>query len=269
MTAQTVPVRDVGGRLGETHRRVVPGWWAAASAVYRGQLSRARAARGPLLIVATLQSVGILVLLRGIVHHTRDLTGATIVSGATVLVVAFVALNLLAQRFGALRASHGLDYYAALPVPPATVVLGTAAGYATFTLPGAALTAVIGAQLYGLRLVNLWFVLPAALAAGAALAGLGGLLGLALRRAELATLAGQLGMTLVLFAGVIPPSRLPVALQVLRALVPSTYAVDALSASFAPHPAWGGICWHLAVCLAVAVVALALATRAFRRAVAG
>ncbi|MDT7544990.1 MAG: hypothetical protein QOE99_1100, partial [Actinomycetota bacterium] len=34
-----------------------PGPLAAVSAVYAGQLSRARAARGPLLFVATLQSV--------------------------------------------------------------------------------------------------------------------------------------------------------------------------------------------------------------------
>lgn len=265
---QTALSAQLAGAGPGADARLAPRWPSALAAVYRGQLSRARAARGPLLLVATLQSLGILILLRGIVPHTRDLTSATIVSGATILVVAFVALNLLAQRFGALRASHGLDYYAALPVPPAAVVLATAASYATFTLPGALLTAAAGAELYGLRLANLWMVIPAAIAAGASLAGLGALLGLALPRAELATMAGQLGMTLVLFVGVIPPARLPGLVQALRAVVPSSYAVDALTASFAPHPAWGAIGWHLAVCVGVAALALALATRAFRRAVA-
>ncbi|MFD9823953.1 ABC transporter permease, partial [Streptomyces violascens] len=39
----------------------------ALAAVYRAQLSRARVARIPLLFVATFQSVGIMILMRGVV----------------------------------------------------------------------------------------------------------------------------------------------------------------------------------------------------------
>jgi len=253
-------------RTGSPPRAGGPGLIAGTAAVYAGQLSRARAARAPLLFVATLQSLGILVLVRGFVDRSNELTRQGIVAGATVLVVAFVALNLLAQRFGALRAGRGFDYYAALPVPPAAVVLGTAASYATFTVPGAAVTAVAGALLYGLPLGHLWFVFPAVVFAGAALAGLGAFLGLVLPRPELATLAGQLGMTIVLFLGIYPAHRLPGALQAVRAAVPSTYAVDALAGSFLRSPDWVGIGGHLAGCAAVAVVALTAATWAFRRA---
>jgi len=42
--------------------------------------------RGPLLFVATLQSIGILVLLRGIVHRSDARTASAVVAGATVLV---------------------------------------------------------------------------------------------------------------------------------------------------------------------------------------
>jgi ABC-2 type transport system permease protein len=240
----------------------------ALAAVYGAQVARARHARAPLLFVATLQSLGILVLLRGVVSNHDVVTKQSVVAGATVLVVAFVALNLLAQRLGALRAAQGLDHYAALPVPPAAVVLGIAASYATFTVPGTVVTAVVGAVFYGLPLGNLWVLLPVIVAAGASLAGLGAVLGLLMPRPELATLAGQLGMTIVLFVGVIPETRLPEALRIVRAAVPSTYAVDALAEAFRPHPSWASIGWHLAVCAAVAVVLLWLATRAFRRAVA-
>jgi ABC-2 type transport system permease protein len=68
-----------------------------------------------------------------------------VVAGSSVLVVAFVALNLLAQYFGQLRASGGLDHYATLPVPPAAVVLGAAGAYASFTVPGTVATAAVGA----------------------------------------------------------------------------------------------------------------------------
>lgn len=245
---------------------VAPRPLAALSAVYAGQLARARAARGPLLFVATLQSLGILLLLRGVVDEGSAATSRQVVAGATVLVVAFVALNLLAQRFGQLRADGGLDHYAALPVPPAVVVLGTAASYATFTVPGAVLTAVVGALLYGLPLGSLWVLLLVLPLAGASLAGLGALLGLLAPRPELATVAGQLGMSAVLFLGIIPADRLPGVLQLVRALVPSTYAADALAASFAGPVDLAMLATDLAVCLAVAVGSLALAAVAFRRA---
>lgn len=239
----------------------------ALSAVYAGQLARARVVRGPLLFVAALQSIGILVLLRGLVDEHSELTKEQVVAGATVLVVAFVGLNLLAQRFGTLKASRALDYYAALPVPATAVVLGTAASYATFTVPGCVLTAVVGAALYQLPWAPL-AVLPLVIVlAGASLAGLGALLGLALPRPELATVAGQLGMSAVIFLDLIPAARLPVPVQALRAVVPSTYAADAFAQAFAAHPEWAVVAGDLGVCAVVAVVTLAAAAYAFRRAV--
>lgn len=243
------------------------GWWPAMTAVYAGALARARVARGPLLFVATLQSIGILALLRGVLRHPDRVTTSAIVAGTTVLVVAFVALNLLAQRFGALRAARALDYYAALPIPPSAVVLGTAASYASFTVPGAVVTAVIGVAAFGLPAAHLWLVLPVIACAGVALAGLGAVLGLALPRSELATVAGQLGMTAVLFLGVIPASHLPTVLRALRAVVPSALAVDALAAGLRGHIDGVGTFWRLAVTLAMGAVALSIASRLMRRAV--
>lgn len=256
-TARAHAARPAGAR---------PGSVAAFSAVYAGQLARARVARGPLLFVATLQSLGILLLLRGVVHGDGARTSSAIVAGSTVLVVAFVALNLLAQRFGALKAAGALDYYGALPIGAAPVVLGTAASYATFTLPGAVVTCVVGVALYGLPFAQIWVVVPVVLAAGVALAGLGAAIGLLAPRAELATVAGQLAMTAVLFLGVIPPAHLPGVLRALRSVVPSMTAVDALASALRGTPSWWGVVWRLAVSVAWGVVGLAVAARAFRRA---
>jgi ABC-2 type transport system permease protein len=240
---------------------------AAIVAVAAGQLGRVRVGRGPLLFVATVQSLGLVVLLRGVVHRQDVATSASIVAGSTVLVVAFVALNLLAQRFGSLRASAALDYYAALPVSPAAVVLGTAASYATFTVPGAVVTAVAGVAIYGLPFGHLWVVVPVVAVAAIALSGVGALLGLGLPRPELATIAGQLGMTVVLFLGIIPPAHLPVVARGLRAVVPGTLAVDALADALRAHTDWTGVAVRLGVTVLYGVVALALAGIAMRRAV--
>ncbi|MGW1022484.1 ABC transporter permease [Streptomyces sp. NPDC002577] len=234
------------------------------SAVYKAQLSRARVARIPLLFVATFQSIGIMILMRGVVDGGGE--ARAVVAGSSVLVVAFVALNLLAQYFGQLRADGGLDHYATLPVPPAAVVLGAAAAYASFTVPGTIVTAVVGCTLFQLPLAHLWVLVAVIPLAGAALAGLGAALGLLAPRPELATLLGQLGMSAALLLGVLPPDRLPSVVQYARDLLPSTYGVEAFARTFGTHPDWAAVLLDLAVCAAVGVVSLTVATMAYRRA---
>jgi ABC-2 type transport system permease protein len=231
--------------------------WPSLCAVYRAQLSRARVARIPLLFVATFQSVGIMILMRGVVDGGAE---------AHAVVVAFVALNLLAQYFGQLRSSGGLDHYATLPVPPAAVVLGAAGAYASFTVPGTVVTAVFGCVLFGLPLAHLWVLAAVIPLAGAALAGLGAALGLLAPRPELATVLGQLGMSAALLLGVLPADRMPGFIRFARDLLPSTYGVEALARTFGPHPDWAFVLGDLAVCAGVGVVSLAVATWAYRRA---
>nr|WP_306953153.1 ABC transporter permease [Streptomyces sp. B4I13] len=238
--------------------------WPSLVAVYRAQLSRARVARIPLLFVATFQSVGILIMMRGVVDGGSE--AEAVVAGSAVLVVAFVALNLLAQYFGQLRASGGLDHYATLPVPPAAVVLGAAGAYASFTVPGTLVTAVFGCALFGLPLTHLWVLAAVIPLAGAALSGLGAAFGLLAPRPELATVLGQLGMSAALLLGVLPPDRMPDAVRFARDLLPSTYGVEAFARTFGPHPDWAFVLGDLAVCAAVGVFSLAVATWAYRRA---
>ncbi|MGW0860232.1 ABC transporter permease [Streptomyces sp. NPDC002690] len=228
----------------------------ALAAVYRAQLSRARVSRIPLLFVATFQSVGIMIMMRGVVDGGTE--ARAVVAGSSVLVVAFVALNLLAQYFGRLRADGGLDHYATLPVPPAAVVLGAAGAYASFTVPGTVFTAVAGSALFQLPMAHLWVLVAVVPLAGAALAGLGAALGLLAPRQELATLLGQLGMSAALLLGVLPAERLPEVVRWARDLLPSTYGVEALARSFDAHPDWTAVVLDLGVCAAVGVLSLAV-----------
>ncbi|MFJ8568883.1 ABC transporter permease [Streptomyces sp. NPDC093514] len=266
-TAAAAPAEAAGGRAPAPQPApLAPGarFFPSLAAVYRAQLSRARVARIPLLFVATFQSVGIMILMRGVVDGGSE--ARAVVAGSSVLVVAFVALNLLAQYFGQLRAGGGLDHYATLPVPPASVVLGAAAAYASFTLPGTLVTAVVGCLLFGLPMSGLWILAAVVPLAGAALAGLGAALGLLAPRQELATLAGQLGMSAALLLGVLPPERMPDVIVWARDLLPSTYGVEAFARTFAPRPDWAAVALDLGVCGAVGALSLALATWAYRRA---
>jgi ABC-2 type transport system permease protein len=239
--------------------------WPSLAAVYRAQLSRARVARIPLLFVATFQSIGIMIMMRGVVSGGGS-DAWSVVAGSSVLVVAYVGLNLLAQYFGQLRGSGGLDHYATLPVPAAAVVLGAAGAYASFTVPGTLVTAVFGCVLFGLPLAHLWVLAAVIPLAGAALSGLGAALGLLAPRPELATLLGQLGMSAALLLGVLPAHRMPEAVRVARDLLPSTYGVEAFARTFGGHPDWAFVAGDLGVCAAVGVASLAMATWAYRRA---
>jgi ABC-2 type transport system permease protein len=267
-TARVVAPREGGARTPRTGaaEALAPRarLWPALGAVYRAQLSRARVARISLLFVATFQSLGIMVLMRGVVDGGVE--ARAVVAGSSVLVVAFVALNLLAQYFGRLRADGGLDHYATLPVPAAAVVLGAAGAYASFTVPGVIVVAVTGGVLFSLPLSGLWVLAAVIPLAGAALAGLGAALGLLAPRAELATVCGQLGMSAALLLGVLPAGRMPAPVRWARDMLPSTYGVDALADAFRPHPLWGQVGADLGVCAAVGVLSLVLATWAYRRA---
>lgn len=254
------PARVPAAELGPRARL-----WPSLAAVYRAQLSRARVARIPLLFVATFQSVGILIMMRGVVDSGGQ-EARSVVSGSAVLVVAYVGLNLLAQYFGQLRGSGGLDHYATLPVPPASVVLGTAGAYASFTVPGTVATAAFGGVLFGLPLTNLWVLAAVIPLAGAALAGLGAALGLLAPRPEIATLLGQLGMSAALLLGVLPAGRMPGLVRLLRDLLPSTYGVEAFARTFGGRPDWALVAGDLAVCAVVGAASLAVATWAYRRA---
>jgi ABC-2 type transport system permease protein len=216
--------------------------------------------------VATFQSVGIMVLMRGVVRGGDVAAAQAVVAGSSVLVVAFVALNLLAQYFGQLRASGGLDHFATLPVPPAAVVLGAAAAYASFTVPGTLVTAAIGSALFGLPPGNLWILGAVIPLAGAALSGLGATFGLLAPRQELATMLGQLGMSAALLLGVLPPGNLPGPVAYVRNLLPSTYGVEAFARTFGREPDWLAVAGDLSVCAMVGVLSLAVATWAYRRA---
>ncbi|MFJ1604461.1 ABC transporter permease [Streptomyces sp. NPDC088253] len=262
LPGSALPVAEDAGDAAELGPRAR--LWPSLAAMYRAQLSRARVARIPLLFVATVQSVGIMVMMRGVVDGGGE--ARSIVAGASVLVVAFVGLNLLAQYFGQLRAGGGLDHYATLPVPPAAVVLGAAGAYASFTVPGTVVTAVVGCVLFGLPMAHLWVLVAVIPLAGAALAGLGAALGLLAPRPELATLLGQLGMSAALLLGVLPADRLPTVVQYGRDLLPSTYGVEAFARSFGAHPDWAFVAGDLAVCAGVGVASLAVATWAYRRA---
>jgi ABC-2 type transport system permease protein len=200
----------------------------------RMQLARVRTSWRPYLIVSSAMPLGIAVLLRAIMDPKQvEQFGEQIVAGSAVLAIAMTAIVMLAQRIAALKESGGLDFYSSLPVKRWMLVLAVLVSFAIFSLPGTIIVSVLGAMLFDLSLTALWAAVPVWALGSFALAGLGVGVGLAAPDEQLAGMYSNLVMMAVLFLGIIPTGRLPGWLGPVRAILPSTYAVDALKPGLA------------------------------------
>jgi ABC-2 type transport system permease protein len=193
------------------------------------QFARLRTSWRPYLIVSSVMPLGIAVLLRAVMDTAQVETyGKQIVAGSAVLAIAMTAVVMLAQRVAWLKESGALDYYATLPVSRTSLIGAVLLSFAVFSLPGTVIVVFIGAQLFDLSLAALWAAVPVWALGSFALAGLGVAIGFGAPDEQLAGMYSNLAMMAVLFLGILPPGRIPGWLGPIRAILPSTYAVDAL-----------------------------------------
>lgn len=201
----------------------------AFAVLLRIQMARLRTAWRPYVIVSSAMPLGIAVLLRAVMEpdQVRDL-GAQIVAGSAVLAVSMTAVVMLAQRVAWLKESGALDYYQTLPVGRASVAAAILVSFAIFSLPGTIIVLTLGAALFDLSLAAAPAAVPVWALGSLALAGVGVAIGFAAPDEQLAGMISNLVMMAVLFLGILPDARLPEWLDPVRAVLPSTYAVDAL-----------------------------------------
>ena len=197
------------------------------------QLARVRTAWRPYLIVSSAMPLGIAILMRAVMTPSQvDRFGLQVVAGSVVLAIAMTAIVMLAQRIAWMRESGALDYYETMPVSRGAVVAAVLVSFAVFSLPGAVIVVVAGAGLFDLSVAALGAVVPVWLLGSFALAGLGIAIGFKARDEQLAGMYSNLVMMAVLFLGILPASKLPGWLAPVRAVLPSTYAVEALKPGF-------------------------------------
>jgi ABC-2 type transport system permease protein len=211
------------------------------------QLARVRTAWRPYLIVSSAMPLGIAVLMRAVMEPAQvDRFGKQIVAGSAVLAIAMTGIVMLAQRVASLKESGALDFYATLPVSRGAVVASVLISFAIFSLPGTVIVVFLGSLLFDLSLAALWTAVPVWLLGSFALAGLGVAIGFGAPDEQLAGMYSNLAMMSVLFLGILPAAKLPGWLSPLRAVLPSTYAVNALKPGLAGALGAGQV-WDLFV----------------------
>lgn len=195
----------------------------------RMQMARVRTAWRPYLIVSSAMPLGIAVLMRAVMEEeqVREF-GVQIVAGSAILAIAMTAIVMLAQRVASLKESGAIDLYSTLPVARGAVVGSVLLSFAIFALPGTIIVVGLGALMFDLSLAALWAVVPVWALGSFALAGVGVAIGFGAPDEQLAGMYSNLAMMAVLFLGILPAEKIPGWLSPLRAILPSTYAVNAL-----------------------------------------
>jgi ABC-2 type transport system permease protein len=198
------------------------------------QMSRVRTSWRPYLIVSSAMPLGIAVLMRAVIEPEQVAEfGQQIVAGSAVLAIAMTAIVMLAQRVAALKASGAIDFYSTLPVGRSSVIASVLVSFAVFALPGTIIVLFFGALMFDLSLVALWTAIPVWALGSFALAGLGVAIGFGAPDEQLAGMYSNLAMMAVLFLGILPAEKLPGWLGPVQAVLPSTYAVNALKPGLA------------------------------------
>lgn len=198
------------------------------------QMARVRTSWRPYLIVSTAMPLGIAVLMRAVMEpaQVREF-GTQIVAGNAVLAIAMTAIVMLAQRVSALKESGAIDFYSTLPVARAAVVGAVLISFGIFALPGTFIVLTLGAALFDLSFAALWAAVPVWVLGSFALASIGVAIGFGAPDEQLAGMYSNLAMMAVLFLGILPTDRIPGWLGPIKAILPSTYAVDALKPGLA------------------------------------
>jgi ABC-type transport system involved in cytochrome c biogenesis permease component len=198
------------------------------------QMARVRTSWRPYLIVSTAMPLGIAVLMRAVMEpaQVREF-GPQIVAGSAVLAIAMTAIVMLAQRVAYLQEHGAIDFYATLPVARAAVIGSILISFAVFALPGTLIVLTLGAALFDLSVAALWAAVPVWLFGSFALAGIGTAIGFGAPDEQLAGMYSNLAMMAVLFLGILPSETIPGWMGSVKALLPSTYAVNALKPGLA------------------------------------
>lgn len=153
-----------------------------------------------------------------------------ILAGNLVLALMFGVLDKVASNFAFMRARGMLGYFATLPLHGYTLILATVMAFFLLSLPSVVITLLFGAFYLDLPFhvkPVLLLILPLI---AASLAGLGALIGTAVKTPEEAgSLSLFISLVLMGLGPVLaPPERLPDLLVFLGWFSPATYAASAL-----------------------------------------
>lgn len=153
-----------------------------------------------------------------------------LVTGNAVVSLVINTVQMLASDLAWARQRKDLDFFATLPVSRLQLVLAFVAHSALLSVPGALLNVLAGAWLLGMPLDPVPLFPAVVLLSVLSMVGVGVMVGVTARSGTQANVVNNLILVLTMFLSpvMVPAERLPQVLQAVGALLPPTYAADAL-----------------------------------------
>lgn len=242
----------------QLHKSLVDLWW-----ILKGQLYVLRIRWFWYVVLLSVSPLSFLFFLwfYGANSSTTDTLYA--ISGSIASSAVTAAMLSLGQTIGGMRETNVLEFYATLPVSKAAFLAALAGRGVLLAFPSALIVFFIGSLTLGSPVWDHIGMLTVSYFAGAfSLAGVGTFIGFYSKTPETASLVTQVVQPLmVLFAPVyMPIDRLPLVLQSVAKLIPTTYAAEAIRVAFGLGSR--GIFYRdVAVLLAFGTFAFLLSTR--------
>jgi ABC-2 type transport system permease protein len=210
----------------------------------------------PAMVVFTTFFPLVMVFGLGFVGSGQTHAGlAYVITGSTVVSLTTIGITMIAQETAFMKEQGVFLYYASLPIAKSSLLLAMLASRLLLQLPGIAVALVGGSFLYHFPLSPdpaYLLILPLT---ALALSGIGAAMGLLVPSVQLVNVLSQVALFVVFFGApvLIPAARLPLPLQWFGALLPPSYAADALR-----HAVAGSNDARLALDLGVLLAAAAL-----------
>ncbi|HWI64613.1 MAG TPA: ABC transporter permease [Symbiobacteriaceae bacterium] len=207
-----------------------------------------------------LMPLGMIYLLKYMGGAASPERAIFVLGGNLVSSIAYGPVMFLIGRIGYNRQARSFDYWANLPVAPLTWVLAMSTVSLMLALPGLIAVFLTGSWLLGFPLVRGLAVAPLIPLATLSLTGIGAFLGAYAKNLQVANIMGNAVVGFVSFLSpiMIPLEVMPLPLQYLARLVPTTYAADAfrsaLAGNFGPALAYDVLI--LVLLMAVSLVAV-------------
>lgn len=221
------------------------------------QMSNWRWSWPGLVLAGTVTPLVSVVALSAFADGRSSAVAAHILVGNVVLALLFQNQNQVAANFSFMKANGMLDFFAAQPVRRSLLAVATVTAFFVISVPALILMVLLGGQIADVELSLsplIVVVVPLCVVPAAAIGALIGSTAGSIEVSSSASLMTTIAMT-GLGPVLIPPDRLPGAIQAVGRLNPATYAASALR-DVLVGPVDVGIIADLAVLAGFGAVAL-------------
>jgi ABC-2 type transport system permease protein len=244
----------------ETASRVVAGparWITELVILYRIQFAIIRDSWAWVLLMATMFPLTTLMFMRFFAENPTEEMMIRMIAGNLIFGVIAMGMNGMAQDISWQKHDGHFTFYASLPIAKINFVLANLMRGLMNTLPSFVILGLIGQWVYGIHFHYSWGLPVVVILTLASVVGIGVCIGFWSPNHQLTNMVAQALMMVITFLSpvMVDIHQLPVPLQWLSYVFPTTYAADAMKTVMVSG--WSdGVMWDCLILLGYGAVTL-------------